>query len=338
MTNNSDILPVRLSHFLSLCILIELMSVPLWAQGGFNYVHHNEPFNRSFEILALNHRFMEQGFHPLSIRSAGQITYIPVDQIYQRNDQRLYLKLGISPTNRSPLNKITKIEPGYIYHSTTESSVPYAVLAENMTPTDLEKIFRGKTQTQIEPETQTEARVECPTCTPKENHLNTVDSIQNLAATTTAATPNPPLSCAMSALGVAREQIVSIPKNLLQEARLLISSPTKFWGETVHRTKEVAQAATEVNRHLSQFFKTLKNLDPTFAKELSCQLTGSLITLAALSAGGFATAKVSITAIKAIKSLSALIPLLNAASAIPRLRPEALAWTRLALTCGSGAL
>ncbi|MEQ1666520.1 MAG: hypothetical protein ABL927_14225, partial [Bdellovibrionales bacterium] len=135
----------RLTYLISvifiLCSTGLLKSVCASERLNFTY-QLTETIENKDILIYLNSYFRKNGYSPLSTYTNLNLPFLKVDQIYQKGEERIFLKLGLIPSSKNIINKVFIVARGFLFHGQLFNYVNYALYSENLSKNTFTKLSK----------------------------------------------------------------------------------------------------------------------------------------------------------------------------------------------------
>lgn len=283
-----------------------------------------------FELAVLAQKINQSGFFPLEQSGNGRIAFLGVDQVFAKNEETIFLKLGMKVSDEKLYGKILPHKKGFLFHAKTESKTPYALFFYEMTFDQVRDVLEKSGQVQISKPlrndsfskfeifyrlTNLEARAASPVAC--KSQLAIVRNANEMVIAGAFAVGDVLKSCAVSALKGVQDGV----QNSWETIKKVFQNPAQLWDDVVKTYEQIKDLVLNLGTRLTEFFNTMKNTDPAILAEIACSTMANVI-VSSMIGGGLAKAGLMIGAKIAALSKAGIKSALAAMSRIQKLNPN----------------
>ena len=272
------------------------------ADFDFMYSESSNVGNQDKMILSyFNNAFSDLGYKPLNGNLNGALPELFVDQIYQKNESYVFLKLGLK-TNKNVENRLIDHPDGKIYHF-TELNTNAAFFFYQLESSAINKVI-----TKFKPNKISLLNLVISKSYGQSSQCHMQNAIKKTTSSSEAIALHSfadlALKCAVTALGGAKDQLTET----VTFFKTLFSNPSKMWSETIEKFKGLIETVKNLRPEIENFIKQIKSLNSDQVGEILCNMIGSAV-VGALLGGGIA--KLGVFLLNKIQSFQKVFKIMN---------------------------
>jgi hypothetical protein len=281
-----------------------------------------------FALADFQDSLQQEGFWSVDTENTGVADVMHVDQIFTDSalEQTIYLKLGLQQFEFGTFNKVAS---GIAYQGQTPAGDPFVLFFDQIPLERAKEIAKHAERPDLQAAKASTSRMNvalrllipraealstCPRG-PLQNQvagaLNDLDGILGFRALST---------CAMTVLKSAGHTVASPFESLYK----LVNDPAKYWEDTKQEWQKLKGFVLNVRTELTNFFRTLDNVDADILREIACSVIGQVaagagMTILTAGAAAGAAAKISLGIATMISKLNRLKSVLQTLSRMKQL-------------------
>lgn len=239
--------------------------------------------------LLFEQKFSRLGFIALEQSGMGNIPGLNMDQVFEKDDQVIFFKQGLKPSDSKLIGQLISRSKGLLYHGVSAAGVNYALFFKNFKQSQAEAILKNmellsSKKYSIEFSLMPVAcAAEGNDCDPKNSNLTALNSVATFidpARIQTLMT-----SCLLSVVNGVKDGA----KDVYNTLKTLFTDPEKLWDDVVKKYEQVKDFVLNIKPRMIEFVQSLKEMDAEMIAEIVCPIMGS-VGIKILMGGGVAAA------------------------------------------------